>query len=242
MSLRAVIYARVSTEDQKRKGARDPVEGSCETQFRNCRELAAKLGAQVVREFKDEGITGDASDRPDYVVMLAAAVRGEFDLIVSNEVSRLWRNKAETWRCVEDLQHRGIRIVTRDGYDSTNAATEYLLAFISVSSCGRHSQGIDPHLRRANEEGTRRAAGGWLPLRLPAPQSDGPPGPARQRCGAGDAPRDPPRAGRHRSAHLHGVCPGAEHVRHSACAERRPSAFARLHLGTHCAPLLGVDG
>jgi site-specific DNA recombinase len=132
--LRAAIYARVSTEDQKRKGARDPAEGSCETQFANCRELAARLGAKVVHEFKDEGITGDASDRPDYVAMLAAAVRGEFDIIVSNEVSRLWRNKAETWRCVEDMQHRGIRIITRDGYDSTNAATEYLLAFISVSS------------------------------------------------------------------------------------------------------------
>jgi site-specific DNA recombinase len=133
---RAVLYARVSTQDQKRKGARDPAEGSCATQLQHCRELAAQLGATVVGEYTDEAISGDASDRPGYMAMLAAAVRGECDLIVSNEISRLWRNKAETWRCVEDMQHRNVRIVTRNGYDSASPATEYLLAFESVSSAG----------------------------------------------------------------------------------------------------------
>ena len=134
--MRAVLYARVSTGDQAKKGKIDPTEGSCETQFQNCREIAKRLGATVIGEYKDEGISGDANDRPGYQAVLAAANQGDCTLIIANEVSRLWRNKAETWRCVEQMQHRGIRIYTRDGYDSENPTTEYLLAFISVSSAG----------------------------------------------------------------------------------------------------------
>ena len=133
-ALRAAIYARVSTENQRKKGKSNPAEGSCDTQAQQCRALAKSLSMAVVSEFKDEGISGDASDRPGYMALLAAAERQEFNVIVANEVSRLWRNKAETWRCVEDMQHRGVRIVTRDGYDSSRSETEYLLAFKSVSS------------------------------------------------------------------------------------------------------------
>ncbi len=73
MTMRAVLYARVSTGDQAKKGKIDPTEGSCETQFQNCQEIAKRLGATVIGEYKDEGISGDANDRPGYQAVLAAA-------------------------------------------------------------------------------------------------------------------------------------------------------------------------
>ena len=151
--MKAVIYARVSTAEQARKGSRDPAEGSCETQFQLCRDEAERLGATIVQEFKDEGITGEANDRPAYMQMLAAAARGEFNLILANEQSRLWRNQAETHSCVEEMTHRDIRIITRDGYDSSSEASSWFMTVKAKTNADDIKRtGIrvyDEHMKRA---------------------------------------------------------------------------------------------
>jgi site-specific DNA recombinase len=156
--LRAVIYARVSTAEQARKSARDPAEGSCETQLQLCRVEAKRLGATVVGEYKDEGITGTANDRPEYMELLAAAARGEFELILANEQSRLWRNEAETHRCVEDMLYREIRIVTRDGYDSSNDATSWSLTVKAKTD----ADDVKRTAKRVYEEHMKKAKAGRI--------------------------------------------------------------------------------
>lgn len=53
----AVIYCRVSTEDQVDNS-------SLSTQQKECRAKAQELGCKVLREFRDEGASGATQDRP----------------------------------------------------------------------------------------------------------------------------------------------------------------------------------
>jgi site-specific DNA recombinase len=80
---RAVTYLRKSTDEQ---------EQSIGRQREQVAHYATSRGYQVIHEYVDEGIAGDVFDRrPDFQKMLAAAARGEFDVIVVDEPSRLSR-------------------------------------------------------------------------------------------------------------------------------------------------------
>ena len=57
--MRAVIYARVSSE-------RQDVDLSISAQLRALREYAIKNGYIVVKEFVDEAESGKTSDRPEF--------------------------------------------------------------------------------------------------------------------------------------------------------------------------------
>jgi hypothetical protein len=115
--LRAVAYARYSSEQQR--------AASIEDQLRNFRRRANDEGWTVVREFADRAITGADSSRPQYREMLAAAERSDFVLLV-HDLSRLARDQVESERAIRRLEFRGIRIVaTTDGY---NCASRFIVA------------------------------------------------------------------------------------------------------------------
>lgn len=87
--------------------------------------LSTEEGWAVIREYADRAITGADSSRPQYREMLSAADRGEFDILLVDDLSRLAREQVESERAIRRLEFRGIRIVaTADGYDSqTKTAT-----------------------------------------------------------------------------------------------------------------------
>jgi hypothetical protein len=91
----------------------------------NCRRRADDEGWSVAREFTDKAIGGADSTRPQYRDMLSAAERGEFDVLVIDDLSRLARDQVESERAIRRLAFLGIRIVAiSDGYDSqTKIAT-----------------------------------------------------------------------------------------------------------------------
>ena len=113
--MRAALYARFSSDLQR--------ASSIEEQFRNCRKRVATEGWAVVAEFADAAISGSDNSRPQYKAMLAAAVRGEFDVLLLDDLSRLTRDSVEQETTIRRLEFRGIRIVsTGDGYDSKSAS------------------------------------------------------------------------------------------------------------------------
>lgn len=110
---RAAIYARYSTERQ--------TDRSIEDQQRNCHDRAAREGWTVVSEYADRGISGATSNRPDYQRMLAAALAGEFDVLVVDDLSRLSRDEVEMKRVVRRFVYLGLRLVgVSDGFDTTS--------------------------------------------------------------------------------------------------------------------------
>jgi DNA invertase Pin-like site-specific DNA recombinase len=81
--LRCVLYARVSTK--KERGLQNP-----ETQLRQLREFAVSQNWDVTAEFIDhEG--GSKADRPEFLRMMEAAAKRQFDILLFWSVDRFSR-------------------------------------------------------------------------------------------------------------------------------------------------------
>lgn len=115
--LRVAAYGRYSTDQQR--------PASIEDQFRNCRRCADTESFPIAMYFADEAITGATRDRPQYQAMLAAAARGEIDVLLVDDLSRLSRDQVESEQVIRRLEFHGVRIIAvSDGYDSrTKTAT-----------------------------------------------------------------------------------------------------------------------
>jgi len=77
---RAVVYLRVSTIDQ-----------TTANQERELREIAGRMGCEIVRVYKDHGISGTRGrdKRPAFDKLCRDAARREFDLVMAWSVDRL---------------------------------------------------------------------------------------------------------------------------------------------------------
>jgi site-specific DNA recombinase len=106
-TFRAAYYARYSTDGQE--------TDSIDRQFMVCDSIAKREGfihAQRHR-FSDPETSGGTPRRIGYSAMLAAAVRGEFDVLVAEDISRLWRNMEMQTRDINELLELRISIVTQ---------------------------------------------------------------------------------------------------------------------------------
>lgn len=111
--MRAVLYARYSTDKQR--------ESSIEDQLRAARARAEAEGWAIVATHADEGISGSTpvALRPGGKALLADALASRFDVLVVEGLDRLSREIGEAEQLVKRLEHRGIRIIgTSDAYDT----------------------------------------------------------------------------------------------------------------------------
>lgn len=107
----AVTYARYSSDQQR--------SSSIEDQERNCRRRADAEGWSIAARYADKAISGSDNQRPQYLAMLKAAARGEFDVLILDDLSRLTRDSVEQETVIRRLEFQGIRVIaTSDGYDS----------------------------------------------------------------------------------------------------------------------------
>jgi site-specific DNA recombinase len=123
--MRAALYARYSSD--KQSGA------SIADQIRVCGRLAERHGFSVVATFSDAAISGGTAQRPGYQAMLEAARRGELDVIVAEDTSRLWRNMAEQSPRIAELVDLGVHVVTHD-LDTRTESAGMLGAVLGASS------------------------------------------------------------------------------------------------------------
>jgi site-specific DNA recombinase len=85
--MRAAIYARYSSDNQR--------DESIEDQLEVCRRYAAKLGFEVTATFSDRAFSGANSNRPGYQQLLAEARRGSFNVVIVEAMDRLARKLAD---------------------------------------------------------------------------------------------------------------------------------------------------
>lgn len=102
---KVAVYARVSTEHEAQLSA-----------LENQKDWYKPFLAQhpewdIVRMYVDEGITGtSAQKRPQFLRMIEDANDGEFDLILTREVSRFARNTVDTLQYTRDLKAKGVEV------------------------------------------------------------------------------------------------------------------------------------
>ena len=106
--MRIAIYARFSSDLQNPKSADD--------QINEARSYAEKRGDEVVRVFKDEGISGASiKTRPALREMLRRAEEGLFDAVLVEQIDRLSRDIADTAYIRKHLEFHNVKIVAVHG-------------------------------------------------------------------------------------------------------------------------------
>jgi DNA invertase Pin-like site-specific DNA recombinase len=82
---RAVLYLRVSTIDQ-----------TTANQGRELREIAGRMGCEIIKVYKDHGISGakGRDKRPGFDALCRDATKRQFDVIMAWSVDCLWPEPA----------------------------------------------------------------------------------------------------------------------------------------------------
>jgi DNA invertase Pin-like site-specific DNA recombinase len=122
--LKVALYARVSTGSQ-----------STESQLRELREAASRLGWEVVVEYVDHGISGAKGriDRPQLDAMLKAVARKEFDLVAAWSVDRLGRSLVDLITLLQELHSTHVDLyLHKQGINTTTPAGKALFGMLSV--------------------------------------------------------------------------------------------------------------
>jgi site-specific DNA recombinase len=106
--IRAAIYARYSSDRQK--------DRSIDDQIALLRDLCARESMAVVSTFEDRQISGaGAINRPGFQSLMRGAEAKLFDVIVTEDMDRLFRNQADYHTSRERLDFLGIQIHTASG-------------------------------------------------------------------------------------------------------------------------------
>ena len=129
--LKAVIYCRVSSQKQVKKG--DGL-GSQETR---CRDYAKHKGYEVVSVFRDEGVSGSMINRPSMQEMLSFLKRHkrkEEHVVIIDDISRLARDLEAHIQLRTAISGAGGKLESPSiefGEDSDSRLVENLLASVS---------------------------------------------------------------------------------------------------------------
>ena len=101
--MRAVIYARFSTDKQR--------EESIEAQERACREYAAAHKYTVVELYADRAASGKNDRRPNFQRMMRDAKSRRFDVVLVHKYNRFARRMSDHVRYEDKLNSYGIQLI-----------------------------------------------------------------------------------------------------------------------------------
>ena len=148
--LRVAAYCRVSTEKEDQLNSL-----AAQRQFFQA-YIVERPGWSLVRVFADEGLSGTSVKRPQFAEMVARALDGEIDLIVTKEVSRFARNTVDTLQVTRRLKERGIGVVfLNDNIDTRENDGEFRLT-IMASVAQEESRKISERTRWGQLQAMKR--------------------------------------------------------------------------------------
>jgi site-specific DNA recombinase len=107
----AVIYLRVSSEEQAKKGG--TAEGySIPFQRQACRAKAAAMGLVVIEEYVDAGHSAKSANRPRLKTMLSELAARQVKFVIVHKIDRLARNKRDDFLINEAIAEAGAALVS----------------------------------------------------------------------------------------------------------------------------------
>ncbi len=109
---RVALYARFSSANQR--------ESSIDDQFRRCREYVVARGGSVAEDlvFSDSAVSGASLRRPGFERMMALVEARQVDTIVTEDISRISRDLADSASLFKRLQY--MRVELRGVADGIN--------------------------------------------------------------------------------------------------------------------------
>ena len=110
---RIAAYARTSTDKQQATSIPD--------QLRLCREYAERRGGTLVEAlaFSDGAKSGSTASRPGLDRLKAALCRGQVDVILTEDLSRIGRSTGNNDQLLKQIRAYGVRFIAiSDGLDT----------------------------------------------------------------------------------------------------------------------------
>jgi len=149
---RAVLYARVSTEEQAGKD-----HYSIDAQLNEMREFVKMKGWEIVGEFVDEGISGTKRDRPQLEAALGMAKRNGCDIVVTHELSRLSRSVYHTLDIFDSFgkQQIGFASVKEPEFDFADPSKRFFLTIMAAIN-EYYIDLLRQHTRKSKRERSRQ--------------------------------------------------------------------------------------
>jgi len=147
---RAVLYLRVSTIDQ-----------TTANQERELRDVAARMGCEIVRAYKDHGISGakGRDKRPAFDALCRDAAQRKFDVVMAWSVDRLGRSLQDLVAFLSELHALHIDLfLHQQGLDTTTPAGKAMFQMMGVFAEFERAmiQGrVRAGLKRARSEGNQ---------------------------------------------------------------------------------------
>ena len=145
---RAILYLRVSTTDQ-----------TTANQERELREVAGRMGCEIVRVYKDHGISGakGRDRRPEFDRLLRDAAQRKFDMVMAWSVDRLGRSLQDLVGFLSELHSLHIDLfLHQQGLDTTTPAGKAMFQMMGVFAEFERAmiaERVRAGLRRAKDEG-----------------------------------------------------------------------------------------
>jgi DNA invertase Pin-like site-specific DNA recombinase len=147
---RAVLYLRVST-----------IEQTTANQERELREVASRMGCEIVHVYKDHGISGakGRDKRPAFDRMCRDATKRQFDMVMAWSVDRLGRSLQDLVGFLSELHALRIDLfLHQQGLDTTTPAGKALFQMMGVFAEFERSmiqERVRAGLARAKSEGKK---------------------------------------------------------------------------------------
>ena len=146
---RVAIYLRVSTTQQ-----------TTANQERELREIAERAGWQIVKVYKDHGISGSKGrdGRPAFDALCQAVTRRECDMIMAWSVDRLGRSLKDLVAFLGELRATGVDLfLKQQGIDTSTPAGKALFQMMGVFAEFERemiAERVRAGMARAKEKGT----------------------------------------------------------------------------------------
>ena len=145
-----VLYLRVSTLDQ-----------TTANQDRELREIAARMGWEIVKVYKDHGISGakGRDKRPAFNALCRDAAQRKFDVVMAWSVDRLGRSLQDLVGFLSELHAMRIDLfLHQQGLDTTTPAGKAMFQMMGVFAEFERSmiqERVRAGLARAKSEGKK---------------------------------------------------------------------------------------
>ena len=156
-SLRAVIYARYSSESQR--------EESIEGQLRECYAFARKNDISIVGEYIDRAFSAKTDRRPDFQKMIKDSAKKTFNLIIVWKLDRFARNRYDSAFYKAGLKKNGVKVISAT--ESISEGSEgILLESVLEGMAEYYSADLSEKVIRGHTENALKCKynGGTLPL------------------------------------------------------------------------------
>lgn len=126
--MKAMVYARVSTEEQAEKGY------SIHVQKQECINKAAEMGCspENVYVFCDEGVSGAVLERPQLMAALDMLQKNNIEYFICYDGSRLSRNAAHQLILIDEIKKRGANLIFIKNSYQDNAEGRFQLTVMAA--------------------------------------------------------------------------------------------------------------